>query len=214
MDISATTAPKSDQQNFDDYISGPKTVTISDVRAGSDEQPVEIHLVEFPGRPYKPSKSMRRVLVAAWGPDASTYAGRKLTLFGDPTVKFGGAVTGGIKISHASHLEKTLNISLTATRGKRAPHTVKPLEDAPAPAPAPSDRLPRLFDLMSAAGFSKEEGRAYLSRVVGREVSAAKELTPDEVEDVIEALELTPEAPPADEAPAELWPEAAKPADA
>ena len=136
MDISQTTAPKSDQQNFDDYAVGPRTVTISEVTKGSVEQPVDIGLVEFPGRPYKPSKSMRRVLVAAWGPEASTYAGRKMTLFGDPTVKFGGQVVGGIKIAALSHIEKRLTLSLTASKGKRAPFNVEPLTDA---APAPTE---------------------------------------------------------------------------
>jgi hypothetical protein len=128
MDIAETTVAKSDQQNFDDYLLGPRTVTVSEVKAGSAEQPVEVHLVEYPGRPYKPSKSMRRVLVAAWGPEASTYTGRKLTLYGDPDVRFGGQVVGGIKISHLSHIAKPLALSLTTTRGKRAPFTVQPLE--------------------------------------------------------------------------------------
>jgi len=133
MDIAATTAPRSDQQNFDDYVGGPKTVTVSEVKPGTTEQPVEIHLVEFPGRPYKPSKSMRRVLVAAWGSDSTPWAGRRLTLDGDPTVKFGGAVVGGIKIRALSHIDKRLSLNLTVTKGKRAPHTVEPLPDAPAP---------------------------------------------------------------------------------
>lgn len=129
VDIAATTAPKSDQQNFDDYAAGPRTVTVSEVRAGSAEQPVELHLAEFPGRPYKPSKSMRRVLVASWGAEAEAYVGRRLTLIGDPTVKFGGATVGGIKIAALSNIEKQLTISLTVTKGKRAPHTVDPLPD-------------------------------------------------------------------------------------
>lgn len=128
MDVSETTAPRSDQQNYDDYIAGPKTVTVAEVRKGSAEQPVEIHLVEFPGRPYKPAKSMRRVLVQAWGSDSSVYAGRRMTLYGDPTVKFGGSEVGGIRISHLSHIPKPLTINLTVTRGKRSPFTVEPLE--------------------------------------------------------------------------------------
>lgn len=136
MDISATTAPRSDQQNFDDYQAGPRTVTISEVRAGSAEQPVELHLAEYPGRPYKPSKSMRRVLVAAWGSEAEVYVGRRMTLVGDPTVKFGGTTVGGIKIAALSDIDKRLTISLTVTKGKRAPHTVEPLPDTPAPSPA------------------------------------------------------------------------------
>jgi hypothetical protein len=127
MDVSETTAPKSDQQNFDDYLGGSKTVTVSEVKAGSTEQPVEVHLVEFPGRPFKPSKSMRRVLVAAWGSDSSAYTGRQMTLFGDPEVRFGGQAVGGIRISHLSHLPKPLTVSLTVTRGKRAPFVVQPL---------------------------------------------------------------------------------------
>jgi hypothetical protein len=127
MDISETTAPRSDQQNFDDYAAGPKTVTVSEVKAGSAEQPVEIHLVEFPGRPYKPAKSMRRVLVAAWGADSGVYVGRQLTLYGDPTIRFGKDEVGGIRISHLSHIDKPLTIALTVTRGKRSPFTVEPL---------------------------------------------------------------------------------------
>lgn len=134
MDISQTTAPRSDQQNYDDYIAGPKTVTVTEVKQGTVEQPVEIHLLEFPGRPYKPSKSMRRVLVAAWGAEASAYKGRRIRLKGDPTVKFGSNVVGGIKIDALSHIEKPLSVSLTVTRGKRAPFAVQPLPDTePAP---------------------------------------------------------------------------------
>ena len=129
MDISETTAPRSDQQNFDDYLGGPKTVTVSEVKKGSAEQPVEVHLVEFPGRPFKPSKSMRRVLVAAWGTDSTAYAGRRMTLYGDPDVRFGGQAVGGIRISHLSDISKTLTVALTVTRGKRAPFTVEPLPE-------------------------------------------------------------------------------------
>lgn len=137
MDLSSSIEPRSDQQNYDDVAHAPRTVTIEKVTSGTAEQPVEIHLCEYPGRPYKPSKSMRRVLVAAWGAESSAYAGRRMTLAGDPSVKFGGIVVGGIKISHLSHIDKPLTIALTVTRGKRAPHHVEPLPDA-----APSTAAP------------------------------------------------------------------------
>ena len=127
MDISETTAPRSDQLNYDDVSVATVTVTVSDVRKGSIEQPVEIHLTEFPGRPYKPGKSMRRVLVAAWGSDSTAYTGRKITLYGDPSIRFGKDEVGGIRISHLSHIEKPLTVSLTITRGRRAPFVVQPL---------------------------------------------------------------------------------------
>jgi hypothetical protein len=142
MDISATTQPKSDQQNYDDYGGGAKTLTITEVRPGTSEQPVEIHLAEFPGRPYKPSKSMRRVLLAAWGNDTDTYAGRRMRLKGDPTIKFGGTAVGGIVIEALSHISKPMSIALTVTKGKRAPFTVQPLQDAPT-APTRAERITR-----------------------------------------------------------------------
>lgn len=127
MDILSTTEPKSDQQNFDDYSIAPRTVTVTEVKRGSTEQPVEVHLAEFPGRPFKPSKSMRRVLIACWGPEASAYTGRHMTLYGDPTVKFGGKAVGGIRIAALSHIDEPKSIPLTVTRGKREPFIVQPL---------------------------------------------------------------------------------------
>lgn len=161
MDISSTTAPRSDQQNFDDYISGPKTVTVESVKQGTAEQPVEVHLVEFPGRPYKPSKSMRRVLVAAWGSEASVYAGRRIRLKGDPTVKFGANVVGGIKIDALSHIDKPLSISLTVTRGKRAPFVVQPLRDAPAPVAATPPSTAEYLDAINNAATLDELQHAW-----------------------------------------------------
>jgi hypothetical protein len=70
---------------------------------------------------------MRRVMVSAWGAEASTYAGHRITLFRNPDIKFGSATVGGIEISHLSHIEKPLTIALTATRGKRKNFTVTPL---------------------------------------------------------------------------------------
>ena len=133
MDISAAAQPRSDQINADDLIGGPQLVHIADVRKGSSEQPVEIVTSEFgPGRPYKPGKSMIRVLIAAWGREASVYVGRQLMLYRDPTITFGKDAVGGIRISAMSHLDSRMTLALTVTRGKRAPFTVDPLPDAPA----------------------------------------------------------------------------------
>lgn len=133
MDMTATIAPKSDQLNADDLISGPVTVTIQEVVQGNAEQPVDVRLVEYPGRAYRPSKSMRRVMVMAWGPEAASYAGHRITLYRNAEITFGREKVGGIEISHLSHIEKPLTVALTATRGKRKNFTVTPLA-APAPA--------------------------------------------------------------------------------
>ena len=130
--------PDSTQINADDLIAGPRTVTIDKVTRGNTEQPVNISLVETPGRAWRPSKSMRRVLVAAWGPDTTAYTGRRVTLYREPSIKFGREVVGGIRVSHLSHISKPLTVPLTVARGKRETFTVQPLPDSPAPAPAPT----------------------------------------------------------------------------
>lgn len=130
MDISETLAPKSDQQGFDDYLTGPRTVTVSGVNVSDGDQPVSVELAEYPGRPFKPNKSMRRILAKGWGAESDGWVGRRLTLFGNPAVIYGGKAIGGVEIAAMSHLDKTLTVSLTATRGKRKPFSVEPLPDA------------------------------------------------------------------------------------
>lgn len=126
-DMTQVIVPRSDQVNADDFIGGPKTFTIEGVAINpGTEQPVNIKLAGEP-RVWRPCKSMSRVLVAAWGPDAKVYAGRSLTLYRDPKVKWGGMEVGGIRVSHLSHIERDMLLQLTATKGKRAPHIVKPL---------------------------------------------------------------------------------------
>jgi len=129
VNMAAFTAPKTDQANYDDFIAGPRTITITGVRVneGSKEQPISIHFEGDNGKPYKPCLSMRRCMVNVWGADASKYAGRSLTLYGDPDVIWGGMKVGGIRISHMSHIEKAVTMALTASKTKRAPFTVQPL---------------------------------------------------------------------------------------
>ena len=145
-DMSAVIAPKSDQISADDFIAGPRSFTIDAVRImPGAEQPVEIKLVGE-DRVWRPCKSMNRVLVNAWGPDAKAYFGRSVTLYRDPKVKFGGAEVGGIRISHMSHIERDLVMQLTATRAKRSSYVVKPLAVAPA-----EDRATKWADSYVAA---------------------------------------------------------------
>lgn len=153
MDLTASIVPDSTQWNAEDFLSGERTFVITGVRAGSSEQPVNIDLAGS-DRAYRPSKSMRRVLVAAWGPDADTYVGRSLTLYRDPEVTFGRDKTGGIKISALSHIDKRMTVALTVTRGKRAPHTVDPL---PTAAPAlTADQIAAATDVAELQALWKQ----------------------------------------------------------
>lgn len=152
MNLTASIIPRSDQLNADDLIAGPRTIKITAVESGSAEQPVCIQYVGGTGRPYKPSKSMRRVLVTLWGTDGNAYVGRSITLYRDPNVKFGGDPVGGIKISHASDIAEPMNLLLTETRGKRKPHRVEPLVEETA---RPMDELVAAGDIMAAQGVEQ-----------------------------------------------------------
>jgi len=142
MDLTPSLVPNSAQVNADDLIAGPITVTISEVSKGNAEQPFFFNLVEFPERSYRPSKSMRRIIVQCWGPEASNYSGRKLTLYRNPDITFGKDRVGGIEISHASHIAGPVTLALTVSRGKRKDFTVQPLKGAtPAQGATPADPI-------------------------------------------------------------------------
>ena len=156
LDISDTIAPNSDQLDAVDLLSGPRVFTIEGVSRGNSEQPVQIKLAEFP-RVWRPGKSMRRVLVAIWGPDASAYVGRRLTLFCDPEVRFGGAAVGGVRIQAMSHMPKKKSVPLLVSRGKSAMWPVEPLADDVQPTPAPESD-PRV-DALRAEWFEADDER-------------------------------------------------------
>ena len=212
MDISDSITPNSMQLNAEDLLTGPRTFTVADVKKGSAEQPVDIHLVEFPGRPFRPSKTVRRILVNAWGPEASAYVGRRMTLYRDPAVKFGGMDVGGIRVSHLSHIDKALTVALAVTRGKRAPYTVQPLPEttgaaggggAPA-APVHRNRIPagwtgpllsdegatkRMWGLLrDRFGEDEPAARDFMHEQVTRAWESSKELEQYEVLTIILAL--------------------------
>ncbi len=127
-DLRPTIIPKSDQLNAEQLLGGPMTVTVSDVKVSdSGEQPVVVHYLGENGRPFKPCKTMRKVLIHAWGKDGRQWIGRAMTLYNDPSVKFGGDDVGGIRISHMTDIDRDVKVSLTSTRGKKAKYEIKRL---------------------------------------------------------------------------------------
>lgn len=127
-DLSQTIIAKSDQLNADDLIGRSITIEINKVSGvESKEQPISIHYKGDENKPWKPCKSMRRVLVFVWGKDGAAYVGKKLTLYRDEKVKFGGIEVGGIRISHMSGITEPMTMALTASKANKKPFTVKPL---------------------------------------------------------------------------------------
>lgn len=135
-DLRPTIAPKSDQLNADDLLGTTLTIKITKVALCPEpDQPVAVYFEGDGGKPYKPGKSMRRVMINAWGDESANYIGRRMTLFRDEKVQFGGHAVGGIRISHMSHIgDRELTMALTSSRANRKPYTVQPLvggDDAP-----------------------------------------------------------------------------------
>lgn len=150
MDLSQAIIAKSDQLNADDLISGPRTFTVAEVRRGDAEQPVSIVLAEYPSnRPFKPSKTVIRILAYAWGVETDNWPPNpRMTLYRDASVKWAGQEIGGIRVSHLSHIGKQLKVALAESKGKKSLHVVDPLPDsAPSSAPVDEATVKRLADL-------------------------------------------------------------------
>jgi hypothetical protein len=199
MDLTDTIIPKSDQLNSEDLIAGPRTFTITDVRGGSDEQPVNIHLAENPGRPFRPSKTVRRILVAAWGKDGDAYMGRRMTLYRDPAVKWAGQEIGGIRVSHLSHIDGPMKLALAVTKGKRENYTVQPLKDEPQP---PSnaitpDKVTELGTAMTnALELTDRDAKIqWLTEQLDRPIKSPTELTRHEGDRLLELIRSLTEPP-------------------
>lgn len=114
-----TVAAKSDQLNADDLLAGPIVIVITQVTKVNGDQPMVINYQNDNGKPYKPNKTMRKIILAAWGADDSQWIGRGMTIYCDPDVKWAGKPVGGIAISQLSHIPKPMEANLNVTRGKK-----------------------------------------------------------------------------------------------
>lgn len=168
-DLRPTIVPKSDQLNAEQLLAGPMTVRVTDVRiGGGEEQPVHVHYENENGRPYKPCKTMRKVLILAWGPDGRDWVGKSMTLYNDPQVKFGGAEVGGIRISHLSDIDRAIQVSLTATKGKKALHRIDPLK---------VDAGPALADVLTAISAATNKATMTAAKALVSQLKNAADVT-------------------------------------
>jgi len=152
-----TIEKKTDQLNFEDFLHGiTRVVTIAGVKKGTKEQQYDI-VIEGDQRVWRPAVTVLKLLVAAWGDDASEWVGRRAELYGDPEVKFGPERVGGIRVSRLSHIDKPVHASLTETRGKRKVHTVDPLPDAtPTPTPLTDAQIACATDIDQLGAWWKQ----------------------------------------------------------
>lgn len=128
MDITETLQANSDQLNAVDLIASPITVKILDVSVNKkSDQPVSIK-IDGGLQPYKPCKSMRRLLAKVWGTDSKDWINKSMTLFCDMNVIWAGQAVGGIRISHLSGLSEKTEIPLRASRTKTVVYTIYPIK--------------------------------------------------------------------------------------
>ena len=193
IDISQTTAPKSDQLNSDDLIGGPRTITITRVSANEGgDQPINVFFEGDDNKPFRPCKSMRRVMMAIWGNNGATYAGKSMTIWRDPSVTWGGMAVGGIRISHMSHMERDTTLAITESKTKRKPLVVRMLTVAPTETPDAAYALAR-----AAAANGKAAFTAWWNSDEGKMCrDAVKPIMPE-----LQAAVAAADAMPDDEAP-------------
>lgn len=133
-DITDTLKADSTQLNAIDFPPGTsRTYTVESVRVvpSAKDRPVNIRLAEDPdGREFRPSKGMRRILAACWGPDSDTWVGRRFTVYADPSVRYAGKSIGGLKVSHVSHIDVAKKLPLRESESVTTIHTVQPLVEA------------------------------------------------------------------------------------
>ncbi|MGL5095413.1 MAG: hypothetical protein ACRDD1_07485 [Planctomycetia bacterium] len=181
FDMGKTIDAKSDQLNSDDLVAGPRRIKIAKVTSGgSAEQPAAIHYEGDEGKPYKPCKTMRRLMVLVWGTDGAAYVGQEVILYRDDAVAFGGQQVGGIRISHMSGIDALKSVSLAVSKGKKKPFVVHPM---PAESPPTQSGASAEFDRLGAM----LKGAKTVAEIEGMasEMKAAidaKKVTPEEAE--------------------------------
>lgn len=115
---------KSDQMNAIDFVK-PQVFRISKVDYFPDrkDQNVHIHFEGYKGRPYKPCLSMKRGLCKAWTMDEQSWVGRLMELYCDPSVKWAGKESGGIRISGISGIAEPFELVVQLNRSQREVQT-------------------------------------------------------------------------------------------
>jgi len=175
--LSEMAAPKSDQLNATDLVAGPIDITVTRYTVSAGEQPLSLHAANIEGRPWKPCKTMMRWMSQAWKTDEpADIVGKTIRLYCDPEVFFGGMKTGGIRISHLSHIDGDIALQEGNRRQTKSLKikVVKPIPKAADVVPlkvveAPQETQADAFDVLAFAS----EVANYLSTAIDADELAA-----------------------------------------
>jgi hypothetical protein len=165
LDVSSTILSKSDQLNASDLIGNEMILTVSGVHlVSSPDQPMIINYIDDDGRPYKPCKSMRRVLVGLWGKDASQWIGRSVGVYNEPSVKWAGKEEGGVRIKSMSHIDKNKSVTTSESKHKKTTYLISVLQVEQKQREVwPDDKFNAVFEKMKA---SIETGKADATKII------------------------------------------------
>ena len=127
VDMSKTIRANSDQLNAVDLMGGGEVVTVKSVVIKLGEKQSKWIELEEDFKTFKPCLTMRRVIMDIWGGETNDHIGRKLVLYCEPTVLWGGQQEGGIRISHASHITEIKRTRVRESKYKTTVWETHPL---------------------------------------------------------------------------------------
>ena len=204
IDVSKAIQPRSDQQNADSLLSGPRTIRIRDIAFNPEAelQPLWIYFDGDENKPWKPCRTATRCLVSIWGKDAKKWIGLSCTIYCDADVTFSGVKTGGIRVSHMEGLDAPRTLMLTKTRGKKGATVIKPLvvekakqPEKPAAQPEPNaptiDKDALFSDARENAALGRKDFGKWFKTKTKPEQDALKEIGA-EVTEILDAAEAPP----------------------
>ena len=166
-DITKTTETKSKQLNSDD-MTGNMVIKITRVDVSDNgEQPVSIFFEGDGGKPWKPCKTVRKILKYVWDRETDNYIGRSVELYVDSRVKYGGEEIGGIRIKAMSHIQKKVRLALITAAGRKSIFIIEPLI-VPEPKPERSldDQKVACREALTANGFDLTKDELEVLRLI------------------------------------------------
>ena len=166
--LTAKAPPKTDQLNADHLAARSIIFRIERVKLHDrTDQPVEVFGVDVETGerllPWRPCKTMIRVLAGLYGDDDANLPGQTVELYRDPEAMYGGEKVGGIRIRAASGLTKPKAVVVTLNSKQRVPYRVEPLR-LPEPK-QPSDPLAGMRAHLRKNGVDDAAAVAYAQEV-------------------------------------------------
>ena len=180
-DLSDTIEANSDRLNAADLMGADKTIKVTDVIRYTENGKNKFYLNYEGdcGRPYKPSLTMRRIIMELWTIDGSKYIGRSIRLHRDPTITFGRDECGGIVVEAMEGIKGKAKIKLQVKRGQFKEFTIDKLEPKELPMLEPS-----VFAKWLTAAKTQIESGAQTNEQIITQIETKSTLTDSQKEQI------------------------------